>query len=185
MVVFGVLKLLNFLVTKEESTSGHNDVCSVDIFKEAFWEKYGQINCKTTISLFGRHVFLAGKRTFFFFWERRTRHPRPVAGNGPKGRLSVEFVNVGGWLTNGDVALDSCALFLAVAEQRLILVRTVGHQLPRLGRAMRVILPTGDGGVVHLLVVYGYQGLGLLRSCFVLCSLRLRWCCVWSSLCLL
>ena len=28
----------------------------------------------------------------------------------------------------------------------------------RLGRAMRVVLPAGDGGVVHLFVVYGYQG---------------------------
>ena len=28
----------------------------------------------------------------------------------------------------------------------------------RIGRAMRVILPLGDGGVVHLFVIYGYQG---------------------------
>ena len=28
----------------------------------------------------------------------------------------------------------------------------------RLGRAMRITLPTGTGGVVHLFVVYGYQG---------------------------
>ena len=27
------------------------------------------------------------------------------------GQLSVEFVNVGGWLTCGDLALDSCAQF--------------------------------------------------------------------------
>ena len=33
------------------------------------------------------------------------------AGKGPQGRLSVEFVNVGGWFTNGDVALDSGAQF--------------------------------------------------------------------------
>ena len=38
----------------------------------------------------------------------------------PPGQLSVEFVNVGGWLTYGDLALDSCAQFLAVAEHRLI-----------------------------------------------------------------
>ena len=36
------------------------------------------------------------------------------------GQLSVELVNVGGWLTYGDLALDSCAQFLAVAEHRLI-----------------------------------------------------------------
>ena len=30
----------------------------------------------------------------------------------------------------------------------------------RLGRALRVTLPAGNGGVVHLFVVYGYQGGG-------------------------
>ena len=34
------------------------------------------------------------------------------------GCVSVEFVNVGGWLPYGDMALDSCAQFLAVAEHR-------------------------------------------------------------------
>ena len=28
----------------------------------------------------------------------------------------------------------------------------------RIGRAMRVILPLGNGGIVHLFVIYGYQG---------------------------
>ena len=28
----------------------------------------------------------------------------------------------------------------------------------RLGRAMKVTIPTGNGGVVHLFVVFGYQG---------------------------
>ena len=28
----------------------------------------------------------------------------------------------------------------------------------RLGRVLRTTLPTGEGGVVHLFVVYGYQG---------------------------
>ena len=32
----------------------------------------------------------------------------------------TNFVNVGGCLTCGDLALDSCAQFLAVAEHRLI-----------------------------------------------------------------
>ena len=47
------------------------------------------------------------------------------------GQLSVEFVNVGVWLTCGDLALDSCAQFLAVAEHRLIPSRTrsICHQL--------------------------------------------------------
>ena len=63
-----------------------------------------------------------------------------ILGPGPRlflpGQLSVEFVNVGGWLTHGDLALDSCAQFLAVAEHRSIpsRARSVCHQLRRAGR---------------------------------------------------
>ena len=46
------------------------------------------------------------------FAKKMTHRPCP-------GReLSVEFINVGSWLTSGDLALDSCAQFLAVAEAR-------------------------------------------------------------------
>ena len=121
--------------------------------------------------------------------------------------MSIEFADVGGWLTSGDLALDSCAQFLAVAEHRLIpsRARSICHQLRkaghhsvwapacqdriagghagvgvislggapltlpsfatpqfqeffRLGRVLRTTLPTAQGGVVHLFVVYGYQG---------------------------
>ena len=130
-----------------------------------------------------------------------------VRGPFIPGQLSIEFANIGGWLTYGDLAMDSCAQFLAVAEHRLIpaRARSVGHQLRkagfhsvwapacqdsipgghagvgvvslsgaplalpsfvtpefrdffRLGRVLRTTLPTGKGGVVHLFVVYGYQG---------------------------
>ena len=30
----------------------------------------------------------------------------------------------------------------------------------RLGRVLRTTLPTAQGGVVHLFVLYGYQGVG-------------------------
>ena len=61
----------------------------------------------------------------------RARHPGPGSGCFPPGQLSIEFAHIGGWLTHGDVALDSCAQFLAVAEHKLIpaRVRSVGHQL--------------------------------------------------------
>ena len=121
--------------------------------------------------------------------------------------MSIEFANVGGSLTFGDLALDSCAQFLAVAEHRLIpsRARSICHQLRRagfhsvwapacqdriagghagvgvislggallslpsfvtpqfhaffkLGRVLRTTLPTAQGGVIHLFVVYGYQG---------------------------
>ena len=63
------------------------------------------------------------------------RHPGPGPRFFPPGQLSIEFVNVGGWLTYGDLALDSCAQFLAVAEHRLIpsRARSVCHQLRKAG----------------------------------------------------
>ena len=109
-------------------------------------------------------------------------------------------------MTSGDLPLDSCGQFLAVAERWLIprrarsighLLRRAGHQSVglllarirllvvmlglgllvllvhpflshfflllslkkffRLGRVLRTTLPTKEG-VVHLFVVYGYQG---------------------------
>ena len=136
----------------------------------------------------------------------RARHPGPGTSSCPPG-FCIEFLNVGGWLSGGDLALESSAHFLAVAEHRLVpaRARTVATQLRqarrssvwapscqdvtpgghagvgvislygaplclptlfdssfkeffRIGRAMRVILPIGDGGVVHLFVIYGYQG---------------------------
>ena len=137
----------------------------------------------------------------------RARHPGPGPRDIIPGQLSVEFINIGGWLTSGDFAMDSCAQFLAVAEHRLIpsRARSIGHQLRRaghhsiwapacqdknagghagvgvislggaplslpsfvtpqfqeffrLGRVLRTTLPTVQGGVVHLFVVYGCQG---------------------------
>ena len=66
----------------------------------------------------------------------RARHLGLVDGNDPVGHLSVEFVNVSGWLTTGDMALDSCAQFLALAEHKLIPARawSSGHQLRKAGR---------------------------------------------------
>ena len=62
-------------------------------------------------------------------------HLGPVVGNDPVDHLSVEFVNVGGWPTDGNMALDSGAQFLAVAEHRLIPPGpwSIGHQLRKAG----------------------------------------------------
>ena len=161
-------------------------------------------------------TFLFGKqKDVLFFWGvicwmlhiGRARHPRPGSHNIVPGQLSIEFISIGGWLTSGDFAMDSCAQFLAVAEHRLIpsRARSVCHQLRRaghhsvwapacqdkiagghagvgvvslggaplslpsfvtpqfqeffrLGRVLRTTPPTAQGGVVHLFVVYGYQG---------------------------
>ena len=92
--------------------------------------------------LFGR-LFLVSRRTIFFFGDvfvwmfriGRARHPGPGPRFFTPGQLSIEFANVGGWLTFGDLALDSCAQFLAVAEHRLIpsSSRSFCHQLRKAG----------------------------------------------------
>ena len=85
----------------------------------------------------------------------RARHPAPGPRVFPPGQLSVEFLNVGGWLTSGDLALDSCAQFLDIAEHRLIPSRTrsICHQLRRAGHhsvwapACQDRIAGGDAGV--------------------------------------
>ena len=68
----------------------------------------------------------------------------------------MEFVNVGGWPTYGDLALDSCAQFLAEAEHRLISSRTRStcHQLRRAGY-QSVWSPACQGQVAG-----GHDGVG-------------------------
>ena len=53
---------------------------------------------------------------FLVFMMRRAKNPGP----GPHHHLAVEFFNVGGWLTHGDLALSASLDFLAVTEQCLI-----------------------------------------------------------------
>ena len=213
-MVFMLFLLLDMLVAKWEPTPCYRDAYSLGIPKGACGEKSGQMHYKTTSSPRGSCVFLVSKRTLYFFWVvvvwmlhiGRARHPGPNRRSFIPGQLSIEFANIGGWLTSGDLAMDSCAQFLAVAEHRLSpgrarsvchQLRKAGHQsvwspacqdqvaggqagvggvslggaplsLPsfvtpqfkeffRLGRVLRTTLPTGKGGVVHLLVVYGYQ----------------------------
>ena len=116
----------------------------------------------------------------------RARHPDPCTSSCTAG-FSIEFLNVGGWLSRSDSAQESNAHFSAIAEHRLVpaRARTVrrssvwapscqnvapgGHagvsvinlhgaslSLPtlfdpsfkeffRIGRAMRVVLPLGNG----------------------------------------
>ena len=59
-------------------------------------------------------------RVFWHLWIRRARHPGP---SSTSSHLGIEVLNVGGWLTHGDLALDTSVDFLAVVEHRLILAR--------------------------------------------------------------
>ena len=137
-VVFYLWILLDMIVAKLEPTSCYRDAYSVGTPKRAFWRKGWKNHCKTTVS-----ALVVNKRTLFFFWEmviwmlhiRRAGHPGPGKGFFTPGQLSVELVIVGGCLTDGDLALDSYAQFLAVAEHWLIpsWARSVGHSLRRAG----------------------------------------------------
>ena len=79
-------------------------------------------HCKTMFPLILDVSFwyVNGQITFFggvLLWVvniGRARHPGQRSFT--PGQLSIEFANVGGWLTSGDLALDSCAQFFAVAE---------------------------------------------------------------------
>ena len=71
---------------------------------------------------------------FWHFWARRARHPGPPS---QPHHVSLEFHNVGGWLTHGDLALDAGVDFLAVAEHRLIPAR-VRSEWSRLRRSVQV-----------------------------------------------
>ena len=55
----------------------------------------------------------------------------------PTQHVGVEFLNVGGWLTHGDFALEVGVDFLAVSEHRLIpaRVRSEWSRLKRKGLA--------------------------------------------------
>ena len=53
-------------------------------------------------------------------WIGRAKHPGPPSLSRQVG---IEFFNVGGWLTHGDLALEVEVDFLAVAENRLIPAR--------------------------------------------------------------
>ena len=138
--VSGFSLLLDMLVAKWVPTPCYRDAYSVGTPNWAFWGKGWQRYHETTFSPLPFWTVLFGKqKNFLFFWGvicwmlhiGRARHPGPGPRNIIPGHLSIEFINVGGWLTSGDVALDSCAQFLAVAEHRLIpsRARSIGHQL--------------------------------------------------------
>ena len=102
----------------------------------------------------GAVSFLGGV-ILWMFHIGRARHPGPGPRSFTPGQLSIEFVSVGGWLTSGDLDLDSCAQFLAIAEHRLIpsRARSVCHQLRRAGHhsvwapACQDQVAGGDAGV--------------------------------------
>ena len=70
--------------------------------------------------------FLVSSHSLNFFggclvwhlWLGRARHPGPGSGS-----VGIEVFNVGGWLTNGDFAVEAGVDFLCVTEHRLVSAR--------------------------------------------------------------
>ena len=120
----------------QPSLHGH-DACMVSwtkgVHRRICRQKYGE----TSFSPFF-WVFLFSRNSreklwgfiLWYFWIGRARHPGPPSL--PR-HVGVEFLNVGGWLTHGDLALEVGVDFLAVAEHRLIPAR-VGSEWSRLKR---------------------------------------------------
>ena len=104
------------------SLSGY-DACLVIKASRAPGGRVGQIKCKTPNSPLA--LFLVSSHSLWWFWGclvwhlwiGRARHPGPGVG------LGVEVFNISGWLTNGDLALDTDVDFLAVVEHRLVPAR--------------------------------------------------------------
>ena len=94
------------LVAEWEPTPCYRDAYSW-YPKVAILGKGWQNHCNTTVSPLFKRVFLVNKRTLFFLggmviWLLlfgRARHLGPGNRIFTSGQLSVEFVNVGGWLT--------------------------------------------------------------------------------------
>ena len=61
-------------------------------------------------------------KVLWLLWVGRARHPGPFSGS-----MSVEVFNIGGWLTHGDLALETTVDFLAVIEHRLVPARVRGE----------------------------------------------------------
>ena len=105
----------------------HGDyACTVYWDQGALRRNCRQQQYKTSFSPFWDFLFSRNptKRfwglMFWHFWAGRARHPGPPS---QPQHVSLEFHNVGGWLTHGDLALDAGVDFLAVAEHRLIPAR--------------------------------------------------------------
>ena len=163
-IVFGFSLPLGMLVAKREPTPCYHMRIRWALLNGHYGRKAGE----TTFSPRLGRFFLVSKRTFYFFWGvirwmlhiGRARHPGPGPRNIIPGQLSIEFINIGGWLTSGDFAMDSFAQFLAVAEHRLIpsRARSICHQL-RMAGHHSVWAPACQDKIAG-----GHAGVGALPS---------------------
>ena len=92
---------------------------------------------------------------FWYFWTGRARHPGPPS---QPHHVSLEFHNVGGWLTHGDLALNAGVDFLAVAEHRLIPARVRGEWSRLRGKGISSVWAPASQDSSHV----GNAGVGVV-----------------------
>ena len=98
------------------------------------WEVCRQSLHETSFSSPARNsVFLCGTNSREQFWGLvlcigRACHPgptkKPSAGRDLARHVGVEVLNVGGWLTHGDSAVETDCDFLVISDTRLIPARS-------------------------------------------------------------
>ena len=209
MPFYGICCLLIALVTHGEPTPGNYYMHDAVLLKGACWGSSWQTQCKTRFSpkvgFLLPHTIFVFKRSLRFFWGLllwmlsigRARHPGPCTTSFPSG-FGIEFLNVGRWLSRGDLALESTAHFLAIAEHRLVpaRARTVTTQLRQARRSSvwapscQDVTPGGHAGV-GVISLHGaplslptlfLPGVLSYWSCYEGCSSLRQWWCG-SSLC--
>ena len=138
-----------------------NYACMVYWTKGALRRNCRHKQCKTSFSPYW--VFLFSRNPtkrfwgliFWHFWAGRARHPGPPSQ--PR-HVSLEFHNVGGWLTHGDLALDAGVDFLAVAEHRLIPARVRSEWSRLRGKGLSSIWAPASQDSSHV----GNAGVGVV-----------------------
>ena len=140
----------------------HDVVTPKGAFGESSWQTHGKTRYSPTVGFLLPYMFPVFQKSLKFFWGLilwmlsigRARHRGPCTSYYPSG-FSIEFLNVGGWLSRGDLALESKAHFLAVAEHRLVPAgaRNVTTQLRNVRRSSvwapscQDVTPGGHAGV--------------------------------------
>ena len=115
-------------------------------------------------------------------WIGRARHPGPGAAS-----FAVEVFNVGGWLTHGDLVLDTELDFLAVVEHRLIPAWVRGGWARLRSKGLAIVWALASQDTSHV----GHAGVGVVSlrgaplslrssSVFLIVVVRLGVCCLWG-----
>ena len=123
---------------------------------------------------------------FWHLWAGRARHPGPPS---QPQHFSIEFHNVGGWLTHGDLALDAGVDFLAVAEHGLIPARVRGEWSRLRGKGFSSIWAPASQESSHVgnagVGVIGLRGAPLALPTFVTAQFKSFFDCGRAVRCLL